>query len=343
MESGGLAFGPVPSRRLGRSLGINNIPAKTCSYSCVYCQVGKTLNMTTRRQSFYLPQIIFQKVRKKANEAKLRNEETNYLTFVSDGEPTLDMKLGEEVSLLKRIGIPIAVITNGSLMHCNDVKGDLLAADYVSFKVDAVNRDLWRRINRPHKTLKLDLILEGIAEFAMDFKGRIVSETMLIDGIDYGNEFEKIADFLQHLEKLDKAYIAVPTRPPTEKWVRPPKEEIMNAAFQIFSSKLGPRKVECLTEYEGNAFASTGEVEQDLLSITAVHPMRREAVEELVRKAGVNWSIVEKLLRTHKLVQSNYEGQTYYLRRLHNPIQTPLSDSQSSTCQDKCAHTGART
>lgn len=311
-----LAFGPVPSRRLGRSLGINNIPTKTCTYSCVYCQVGKTLTITTKRQPFYAPEVIFNEVKRRVNEAYSRNEKTDYLTFVSNGEPTLDVNLGKEISLLKSIGIPIAVLTNASLIRHNDVKEELLKADFVSLKVDVISKDLWRKINKPHRALKRNAILEGISEFVRDFKGTVVSETMLIDGIDYGNELEKIADFLKHLKRLDKAYIALPTRPPTEKWVRPAKGNVINAAFQVISKKLGANRVEYLMGYEGNAFAFTGKVEEDLLGITAVHPMRREAVKKLLRKAGADWNVIENLLQEHKLLELDYEGNTYYVRSL---------------------------
>jgi len=316
LEDVRLAFGPVPSRRLGKSLGINNIPAKTCSYSCVYCQLGRTINMTTERQSFYKPEDICREVERKVDEASSRNERVDYLTFVPDGEPTLDINLGKEISILKQIEIPIAVITNASLIWRNDAKEDLLKTNLTSLKVDAVREDLWRRINRPHKNLKLNGILEGITEFANEFKGTIISETMLIDGINYGNEFEKTADFLKNLKRLDKAYIAIPTRPPTEKWVKPAKEETLNAAFQAFAEKLGADRVEYLIGYEGNAFAFTGRVEEDLLSITAVHPMRKEAVEEFLKKANADWRVIEKLLEEDKLIELEYEGNRYYMRRL---------------------------
>ncbi len=311
-----LAFGPVPSRRLGKSLGINNIPAKTCSYSCVYCQLGRTINMTTERQAFYKPEDIFMEVRRKVNEASSRNERIDYLTFVPDGEPTLDINLGKAISILKQIEILIAVITNISLIWQEDVKEDLLEANLVSLKVDAVSEDMWKRINRPHKNLKLDAILQGITKFADEFKGGIISETMLIDGINYGDEFEKIADFLKHLKRLDKAYIAIPTRPPAEEWVKPANEEILNAAFQVFAEKLGVDRVEYLIGYEGNAFAFTGNVEEDLLSITAVHPMRTEAVKEFLKKANTDWHVIERLLEEDKLIEIEYEGNKYYMRRL---------------------------
>jgi wyosine [tRNA(Phe)-imidazoG37] synthetase (radical SAM superfamily) len=311
-----LAFGPVPSRRLGRSLGVNNIPPKTCSYSCVYCQLGRTSNMLVDRQAFYKPEQILMQVKRKINEATLRGERIDYITFVPDGEPTLDVNLGKEISLLKHGGIPIAVITNASLLWREEVREDLLAADFVSLKVDAVSPDLWRRINRPHKDLKLDTILDGVKRFARSFEGILVSETMLIDVVNYEDESAKIANFLEGLVKVNRAYIAIPTRPPAEMWVKPAKEGILNAAFQTFSKMLGSGKVEFLIGYEGNAFAFTGNVKEDLLSITAVHPMREEAVTELLRKANANWQIIDELLRNGELVRLEYEGNTYYMRKL---------------------------
>jgi wyosine [tRNA(Phe)-imidazoG37] synthetase (radical SAM superfamily) len=313
-----VAFGPVPSRRLGRSLGINNIPPKICSYSCVYCQVGKTRDLTITRRPFYRPEDILEQVKTKVNETTQKNEPIDYLTFVADGEPTLDANLGNEISLLKQIGIPIAVITNSSLLWQNDTREDLLGADFVSLKVDTVNEKLWKRINRPHKDLKLSTILEGINDFAEEFRGTIVSETMLIDGINYGNEFEEIAEFLKRLKRFDKVYVAIPTRPPTESWVKPAKEETVNTAFQVFAERLGADKLEYLIGYEGNAFSFTGSVEEDLLSITSVHPMREEAVKEFLKKTGASWSVIERLLLEDKLVELDYEGKVYFMRKLPN-------------------------
>ena len=273
--------------------------------------------MRVDRQAFYKPEHILMQVERKINEATLRGERIDYITFVPDGEPTLNVNLGREISLLKHAGIPIAVITNASLLWREEVREELLAADFVSLKVDAVSHDLWRRINRPHKNLKLDTILNGVKEFARSFKGILVSETMLIDGVNYENELERIANFLEDLVKLDRAYIAIPTRPPTEMWVKPAKEETLNAAFQKFSKRLGSDKVEFLIGYEGNAFAFTGNVKEDLLSITAVHPMREEAVAELLKKANASWQIINELLRNGELVRLEYEGNTYYMRKLN--------------------------
>ena len=309
------AFGPIPSRRLGKSLGINNIPVKHCTYSCIYCQLGKTTTLMTERQAFYEPEAICAEVKKKAGEALQRGYTVDYLTFVPDGEPTLDLNLGDEISSLKPVGIPIAVLTNASLLWRDDVRENLMGADLVSLKLDAISQDLWKRIDRPHKNLELKAILEGMLKFADDFKGTIISETMLVDGFFYGNELKKIADFLSSLKRLDMAYVAIPTRPPTEKWVKPASEEVVNAAFQIFSEKLDG-KVECLTGYEGNAFASTGNAEDDLLSITSVHPMRSEAVEELLSKNKADLGVLDKLLMEGKIVELRYEGDKYYMRKL---------------------------
>jgi wyosine [tRNA(Phe)-imidazoG37] synthetase (radical SAM superfamily) len=201
-------------------------------------------------------------------------KEIDYLTFVPDGEPTLDLNLGKEIELLKPLGIKIAVLTNASLLFRADVRSDLAKADVVSLKIDAISENVWRKINRPHGSLKLKNILEGIVMFSEEFHGKIVSETMLLDGVnDSKEEIGKIGVFLSSL-KLAKAYIAIPTRPPAESWVKPASEKTVNQAYQVFSKSLGRSKVEYLIGCEGSDFAFTGNVEQDILSITSVHPMR---------------------------------------------------------------------
>ncbi len=310
-----IAFGPVPSRRLGRSLGVNNIPDKICTYACVYCQIGKTLRMEIERRPFYRPELIFREVSEKVEEATGRGEGIDYITFVPDGEPTLDANLGREIDLLGQLGIKLATLTNASLIWREDVREDLLKLDLVSLKLDAVSEALWKKVDRPHKSLSLEKILDGMLDFGREFNGKLVTETMLIDDVDYGGEFERIADFLKEL-KPDKAYIAVPTRPPAERWVKPAVEETVNHAFQTFAESLGEEHVEYLIGYEGNAFAYTGNVEEDLLSITAVHPMREEAVREFLRKANADWDVVEGLLARGRLIELEYGGRRFYMRKL---------------------------
>lgn len=307
-----IAFGPVPSRRLGRSLGINNIPPKICTYSCVYCQVGKTRRMQVERGLFYEPGEIFKSVKNQVKRAYKRGESIDYLTFVSDGEPTLDLNLGREIDQLKTLGIKIAVITNGSLINRVDVRADLVKADWVSLKFDSIWKTDWRRVNRPHSELELELILEGMLDFSKIFPGVLVTETMLVhgDGSDLLMR-RAMADFLTRLNPV-KAYLAIPTRPPAEAWVRSPLPKDINDTFQLFRRKLD--QVEYLIGYEGNAFAFTGRVEEDLLSITSVHPMRSTAVSDFLTKAAADWSVVERLIAQSKLVETEFEGQKFYLR-----------------------------
>ena len=124
-----IAFGPVPSRRLGRSMGVNNIPPKVCTYACVYCQLGRTTDMGIQRCTFHGPEEILDAVRDKVQKAGQSGEPIDYLTFVPDGEPTLDVRLGREIELLRALGIKIAVITNASLIWREDVREDLRKAD----------------------------------------------------------------------------------------------------------------------------------------------------------------------------------------------------------------------
>jgi wyosine [tRNA(Phe)-imidazoG37] synthetase (radical SAM superfamily) len=312
-----IAFGPVPSRRLGRSLGINNIPPKVCTYSCVYCQLGRTPRMQVARQAFYEPGEILDAARDHVVRARQAEDEIDYLAFVPDGEPTLDINLGQAIALVKRLGIPTAVITNASLLCQAAARQDLLAADWVSLKVDAVDEETWRRINRPHGNLRLSSILEGAYEFAALYTGELVTETMLVAGVnDSEDHLRAVADYLAEL-RPDTAYLAIPTRPPAEAWVQSPDEGVLNHAFRIFRDRLD--RVEYLIGYEGNAFACTGDVEGDLLSITAVHPMREEAVQDYLTRAGAGWPAVQRLVAEGELVELEHGGHTFYLRRLTMP------------------------
>ncbi len=315
-----IAFGPVPSRRLGRSLGINNIPPKNCTYSCVYCQVGRTLNNGVERRQFYETDAVLAAVRKKLEESIAIGEQVDYLTFVPDGEPTLDVNLGREIEGLSSLDARIAVITNGSLLWREDVRAELKKADWVSFKVDSVLERVWRRVNRPHRSLSLDAILNGMLDFAGTYAGTLVTETMLVEGTnDTDANVAAVGDFLARLRPA-VSYLAIPIRPPAEKQVRPPAEVVVNRAYQLLSEKYN--RVEYMIGYEGNAFAFTGDVEQDLLSITAVHPMREEAVTDFLKRAGAGWSAVQRVVGRGELVETEYEGKKFYLRKFKDDVQS---------------------
>jgi wyosine [tRNA(Phe)-imidazoG37] synthetase (radical SAM superfamily) len=307
-----IAFGPVPSRRLGRSLGINHIPPKVCTYSCVYCQVGRTLRLRDRRRDFHDPAEVVCAVTEKVEAARRAGEAVDYLTFVPDGEPTLDHCLGTMIRLLRPLGIPIAVVTNGSLLDRKDVREELFEADWVSIKVDTVDEARWRQVNRPHGRLRLERTLDGMCAFADGYRGRLVTETMLIAGVnDAEAELRATASFIGPL-RPERAYLAVPTRPPAESWVRPAPPASVTRAYEVFRALTG--RVELLVGYEGDAFAATGDPGQDLLSITAVHPMREQAVSRFLARAGALRGVVDELVRRGDLVRADYGGHAYYLR-----------------------------
>ena len=313
-----LTFGPVPSRRLGRSFGINNIPLKVCSYSCVYCQLGPTRATETVPRAFYPPDHLVEEVRKHLAQLRENKAQVDYLTFVPDGEPSLDAHLGETIQRLRLLGIPIAIISNASLIWREEVRKTLAMADWVSLKVDAVDEMLWRRINRPNAALDHRAILDGVLSFAGEYVGTLVTESMLVSGLnDTAGAAQELAEFLGRLTP-EVAYLSIPMRPPSEKDICPPDEAALNLVYQKVCRHV--EHVELLTGYEGNAFAASGNPVEDLLSITAVHPMREEAVHDLLSRSGAEWALVQGLLDERRLVQTEYQGRKFYVRRLE---QTP--------------------
>jgi wyosine [tRNA(Phe)-imidazoG37] synthetase (radical SAM superfamily) len=315
-----IAFGPVPSRRLGMSLGINMIPPKTCTYSCVYCQIGRTNELRVERKEFYSTRDIEKSVQKRIEEAQKRGISIDYLTFVPDGEPTLEIALGEQIESMKRFGLRIAVITNSSLLWNAKVRKDLSQADWVSVKIDSVQEDTWRRISRAHEALELERILSGTEKFSEEFGGTLTTETMLVREVnDLPEAIMQTVSFITGL-KPEKSYVSIPLRPPSEEWVKPSSEYKLGLAYHLFSARGIP--TELLSGYEGNQFQSTGDTVNDLLSITSVHPMRDDSVEEYLRDAGSEWDVVERLLKEKKLVEVFYEGKKFYLRSLRNGFMT---------------------
>ena len=307
-----ITFGPVPSRRLGRSLGINNIPPKACSYSCVYCQVGPTPNPEVVPRAFYPPADVLRSVTARLEAVRQRGERVDWLTFVPDGEPTLDANLGETIDLLRPLGIPIAVISNASLAWREDVRTVLAKADWLSLKVDTIDPAVWPRVNRPAPALRLELILGGIEHLARDYRGTLTTETMLVAGVnDTAASVSGVAAYLARLAPA-VAHLAVPIRPPAEPGVRPPGDAALVRAYELFRALLPC--VELLVGREDNAFTAPGPVESELLAIAAVHPLREEALQTLLANAGADWQVVERLLAAGTLRRVEYEGQRFYVR-----------------------------
>lgn len=311
-----ITFGPVPSRRLGQSLGINNIPPKACSYSCVYCQVGPTRTPESSPRAFYPPKDILRSVAERLEALAQGGERVDWLTFVPDGEPTLDANLGETIDRLRPFGIPIAVISNASLAWREDVRAALAKTDWLSLKVDATDPAVWRQVNRPCPALHLDAILDGVARLANDYRGTLTTETMLVAGVnDNAESVGDVAGFLGRVAPV-VAHLAVPTRPPAEPYVRPPDETTLVRAYELFRARV-PR-VEYLIGDEGSRFASAGPIESELLAITAVHPLREEALRVVLANARAQWAVVERLLAAGALRRVEYQGQRFYVRTLRS-------------------------
>lgn len=310
-----ISFGPVQSRRLGKSLGVNNIIApKTCSYGCVYCQVGRTIKKSISRETFFDPLTIFRNVEQ---HLKLLPPESfpDFLTIVSNGEPTLDINLGKTISLLKRTNIPVAVITNSSLLFCDSVQEDLYPADWISIKVDAASDEIWKTINRPDEKLDFENHLKNIFLFADKYQGSLHTETMMVDGLN--DSPAHIADLGEIIKKIrpDKAYLSVPLRPPAEKWVKPPDTEKLNLAWQVFNGM--NIAAELLTGFEGPETGSTGNIYEDILNITAVHPLREDTLQRLLEKDNADYRVVESLIKQKLIRSSVYKGNRFYLREYH--------------------------
>ena len=308
-----ICFGPIPSRRLGKSLGINNIPnQKTCSYSCVYCQVGVKQRYSINRLAFYNPEIIVRETESYLN--KLAKEELpDYITFVPNGEPTLDINLGKSIRLLKSFHIPIAVITNGSMMFLSDVKEDLFEADWVSVKVDAAEEYLWRAVNRPKHGLIFDVIQENILQFAHQYKGILVTETMLIKGLNDSRDslMQTAHSVAQLFPRI--AYLSVPTRPPALSSAKPSTDETINEAYQIFTGQHIP--TELILGFEGTHTGYTGNATHDILAMSAVHPIRQDTIKELLTKDQADQNVLIELLNSGQVVELEYNGNKFYLRK----------------------------
>jgi len=308
-----IAFGPVPSRRLGYSLGVNHIPPKHCTYSCVYCQVGRTTSLDITRREYFPPQQVIEEVKVALEKAGSSGAQVDFITLVPDGEPTLDIHLGDLILGLKQFDIPLAVISNASLIDRQDVQAELLPADWVSLKVDAVGEAAWRAINRPYAKLSLVEILNGMLEFRAKFRGELVTETMLVSGInDTASSMKSLSEFLLTLQPF-KSYLSIPIRPPAESWVKPPAPEMLLNLLEELSKRCD--FIDLLFDMEEGDFSSTDDLIRDILAITTVHPMREDALRRMVARAHGSWDMVESLIASGELHSVHYREERYFINR----------------------------
>ena len=270
-------YGPVPSRRLGQSLGVDPIPLKTCNYNCVYCQLGRTQPLTNARRDFYPPEDILAQVR--AAIMLHKPGDIDYITFVGQGEPLLCASLGWLIAGVKAMSeIPVAVITNGALLHLAEVRAELAPADVVMPTLDAAEQNLFRRVNRPWPKLRISDLIDGMFQFREMFPGRLWVEVMLIKGLnDHEGNLFALRDALACI-RADRIHINVPVRPPAEPWVEIPAEETILRATAILGEA-----AEVVAPYEGHFdLSGYANVMDAIEAIIRRHPMReRRLVETL--------------------------------------------------------------
>ena len=309
-----IVFGPVPSRRLGRSLGINNIPRKYCTYSCIYCQLGGTDHMVGERRPFFDVHKLYSAVSDKLETIYKQDDSVDYLTFVASGEPTLDIHLGQAIQKLKAFGIPIAVISNGSLTSDPSVRQDLMNADWVSLSVDAVDEKIWRSIDRPFGRLNLSDILEGTRLFSAEYSGFFATETMLINDLNTCEPFiGNIASFIGEI-KPDVAYLSLPIRPPAEAYVKIPDASIVNIGYQTFKEKIP--NVELIGCHEIGDFSAGDDVDASIVDILSVHPMRRDSLTELLNRYGRSASDIRRLIDSGLITSCDYQCTEFFMKAI---------------------------
>ena len=283
-------YGPVPSRRLGRSLGISPIPDKTCNYTCVYCQLGRTTHFTNTRQMFFPIEDILAEVRTAIKEEK----DIDFITIVGEGEPLLYAGIGELIIGIKKLtSTPVAIITNGALLSKEETRKEILEADVVLPTLDAYSEKQFRKINRPHKEIKLDDLLEGLKEFRTIFKNQIWIEVMLVkdvnDDIISLKEIKKLIDQIN----ADRVYINVPIRPPAEPWVEIPPVNRLTIAQEILEAYSIAHFEDLIVE----SIDKESPPFEQILNIIIRHPLRTDQIYTLfpsIDKQEID-SILEKM------------------------------------------------
>ncbi|MFX1454115.1 MAG: radical SAM protein [Promethearchaeota archaeon] len=302
-------YGPVPSRRLGNSLGIDPLPLKTCNYQCIYCQLGRTTNFTNIRKNFYPRKEIIMEMEK---AFELHENTIDYITFVGSGEPTLYKDLKELIKRAKEISDkPVCVITNGSLLIQKAVQQSLLNSDLIIPSFDAGDNIQFKKINRPHPSIHFKDLIRGLINFKKIFKGDLWIEVMVMKGINDSKEhLLKIKKYLD-LINPNRIDINVPIRPPFEKWVKIPDDSIttvLDEVFEDYSNINYPEK--------GKFKIYSTNFEKEILSILERHPMRQNQIIETFSSSENNIDrIITKLeeLRTKdKIMKVVYNKQIFW-------------------------------
>jgi len=308
-----IVFGIVPSRRLGQSLGISPIPKKTCNYSCVYCQLGRTAEYTRKRQMFFKVDFIIQELKEYLDT--IDSSQYDIITIVGDGEPTLYLGLGDLIKKIKNIqDKPVAVISNGSLITNPQIRKELAMADVVLLNFDSWDELSFKKINRPLNSIEFINRYKGYIEFRKEFSGIIYLEVMLVKGInDSVENLNKIAELISEIHP-NVVFVNVPVRPPAEQWVKIPDEEMVIKAREI----LNARRMDYLPTGDFTSIESNPT--KAILDIIGRHPMREEDIITFLkgRKSisnieGIKDEIIKNLRKNLKVQEIAY-GTTRFFR-----------------------------
>lgn len=297
-------FGPVPSRRLGRSLGIDVVPYKTCSYNCIYCQVGVTTNLTVERREWVPLDAVLHELKEKLSR------EPDYVTISGSGEPTLYSRLGELIAGIKGMtDVPVAVLTNGSLLWMSEVRKDLMGADLVSPTLDAGEERTFLEINRAHHGVGFEQMVAGLVKFRKEYKGKYWLEVFLVEGVNATEEQVEAMAAVASRIKPDRVQLNTVVRPPAEIFALKVPRRKMEAFAELFT----PR-AEVIVDYEG-AYKEVG-LEgrcEDVLEMVKRRPC---TVEDIVAGLGLHRNevvkYVDELVDEGKIVGDVRDDGVYY-------------------------------
>jgi wyosine [tRNA(Phe)-imidazoG37] synthetase (radical SAM superfamily) len=298
-------FGPVPSRRLGRSLGVDLVPPKTCPYDCIYCEVGPTTHHTRQRFSYKTETIIGEL----EDYLKDLSQLPDVITLAGSGEPTLNLGLGRIISRIKEMSqIPVAVLTNGALLYLPEVRAELAAADIILPSLDAAREETYRFINRPLPELTLASLLEGLRVFRREYQGRILLEVMLLKGVNDSDE--ELTLLRRALMKIapDKIQLNTAVRPVVEAAARPLDRAEMEAAAAHLK---GP--VEVIASFSRGDITEIPCQDEDFVEMLSRRPM---TAADMAKALGL--PLVQVVARLKRLQDSGrishdrYHDQEFY-------------------------------
>jgi wyosine [tRNA(Phe)-imidazoG37] synthetase (radical SAM superfamily) len=297
-------FGPVLSRRLGLSMGVDLLRYKTCNLDCVYCELGKTGCLAEGRDRFVPPEMVLREIKSR------KEEDFDHLTFAGSGEPTLSRDLGEIMRRSKEIiDVPVAVITNSTLLTNPQVRSEVATADVVLPSLDAATQATFEKINRPAKNLRIDQIIEGLQTFRSEFSGEIWLEVMLVKDVN-DIEIEQISMAVESIDP-DRVQLNTVVRPPAEP-VRPLDESEMMGVLRAFNN------AEIIPDWDWRV---PERMEAKLLEIMSDRPCTIDEIHELAcldKSAAVKYAII--LERDGKIERRLIKGMYHFQASPHDQI-----------------------